>query len=141
MVLPAAQRPRHMAATAPPQYAEAQPSPPCGTGSPSGASHCHGKTNLLLEQMLNPTNPSRIKNFDARLAAKAERRAGQTLTAAMEYEEAEAHCVRARQIAAAKRAECKQRLDTKRSSHPVVAPGAPREFKRNNRGGKNTQPH
>jgi len=90
--------------------------------------------------MLNPTNPSRLKNFDARLAAEAERRAGQTLTAAMEYEVAEAHRVRARQVAAAKRAECKQRLDAKRNSHPVVAPGAPREYKPNNRGGKNTQP-
>ncbi|DBB03656.1 TPA: hypothetical protein ACH3X3_010983 [Trebouxia sp. C0006] len=100
----------------------------------------HGKANLLPEQMLNPTNPSRLKSFGARLAAEAERRAGQTLTAAMEYEVAEAHRVRARQVAAAKRAECKQRLDAKRSSHPVVAPGAPREYKPNNRGGKNTQP-
>ena len=65
--------------------------------------------------MLNPTNPSRLKSFDARLAAEAERCAGQTLTAAMEYEVAEAHRVRARQVAAAKRAECKQRLNTKRS--------------------------
>jgi len=54
--------------------------------------------------MLNPTNPSRLKNFDARLAAEAERHAGQTLTAAMEYEVAEAHRVRARQVAAAERA-------------------------------------
>ena len=36
------------------------------------------------EQILNPTNPSRLKNFDARLAVEAERRAGQTLPPAME---------------------------------------------------------
>ena len=89
--------------------------------------------------MLNPTNPSRLKNFDARLAAEAEHRAGQTLSAAMEYEVAQAHRVRARQVAATKGAECKQRLDNKRS-HPVIAPVAPREYKPNNRGGKNTQP-
>ena len=88
---------------------------------------------------MNRTNPSRLKKWNARLAAEAERRAGQTSTAAMKYEVAEAHRVRARQVAAAKRAECKQRLNAKRSSHPVVAPGAPREYKPNNRGGKNTQ--
>ncbi len=54
--------------------------------------------------MLNPTNPSRLKSFDARLAAEAERRGGQTLTAAMEYEVAEAYRVRTRQVAAAKSA-------------------------------------
>ena len=57
-----------------------------------------GTTDLLPEQMLHPTNPSRLKNFDAILAAEAERRAGQRLTAAMEYEVAEAHRVRARQV-------------------------------------------
>ena len=88
--------------------------------------------------MLNPTNPSRLKSFDATLAAEAERRAGQTSTAAMEYEVAEAYRVRARQVAATKRAECKQRLDNKRN-HPAIAPVAPREYNPNKRGGKNTQ--
>lgn len=89
--------------------------------------------------MINPTNVSRLKSFDARLATEAERCAGQTLSAAMEHEVAEAHCVRAKQVAAAKRAECKQRLDNKLGSHSEIAPVASREYKPNNCGGKNTQ--
>ena len=67
----------------------------------------------MPDQMPNPINSSRLKTFDATLAAESERRAGQALSAAMEYEVAEAHCVQARQVAATKRAECKQRLDIK----------------------------
>ena len=33
----------------------------------------HGMTDLLPEQGLIPTNPSRLKKFEARLAAEAER--------------------------------------------------------------------
>ena len=100
----------------------------------------YSQKDLLPEQMLNSTNPSGLKSFDARVAAETERRAGQTLSAAMEYEVAEAPHVRARQVATTRRAECKQRLGDKRSSRPVVAPVEPREYKANNRGGRNTQP-
>ena len=96
------------------------------------------REHLAQQEMLHPTNASRLKEFDASIALETERQNGAVLSAAMGHDAASFSRHQAQKQAKVNRAARMQILKDKRSSGQTAALFERKVYTPNTRGGKST---